>query len=101
MDFHEPVFIGELVTLKAKLVYTSSRSMMVSVEVRAENALKKTYRTTNTAILWYAAVKVDEKKQRNCVEIPQYEPKTEQEKREFELAHQKYLERKEMIERER
>jgi len=56
MDFLQPVFVGDVLHVHAKLAYCSPRSMMVHVVVQAENIGKGTIRTTNTAKLWYVAL---------------------------------------------
>ena len=56
MDFHEPMFVGEIAQLQAAVTYTSAHSMEVTVDVWAENIITGNRRVTNTAYLWYVAI---------------------------------------------
>jgi uncharacterized protein (TIGR00369 family) len=53
LDFHHPVFIGDLVTLRAGITYTGKSSMEVGVRVEAENLLTgKTRHTVSAYMTW-------------------------------------------------
>lgn len=56
MDFHNPMFVGEVAQVHAAVSYTSERSMEVTVDVWAEDTLGGTRRHTNSARLWYVAI---------------------------------------------
>lgn len=56
MDFLRPVFVGELVTIKASLNYVGTTSMEVGVRVEAENLLTGEVRYTNSAYLTFVAL---------------------------------------------
>ena len=56
MDFHKPMFVGEVAQLQAAVTYTSSQSIEVTVDVWADNIVTGERRLTNTAHLWYVAV---------------------------------------------
>ena len=58
-DFYQPMYVGEVAHVQAAVTYTSKRSIEVSVDVWAENALTGTKRHTNSARLWYVAVPAD------------------------------------------
>jgi len=49
VDFHEPINLGELVTMKGRISYAGRTSVEVTIEVYAENLLHGTQRHTNTA----------------------------------------------------
>jgi acyl-CoA hydrolase len=49
VDFHEPIEVGELVTLTGQVVYVGRTSMEIMVTVQAENLKKGIRRHTNTA----------------------------------------------------
>ena len=61
MDFLRPVFVGELVTIKASLNYVGTTSMEVGVRVEAENLLTGEVRYTNSAYLTFVALDKDGK----------------------------------------
>jgi uncharacterized protein (TIGR00369 family) len=56
MDFRQPIRIGDLVILKAEVLYTGRTSMEASVEVHAENPVTGEQTHTNTAYLVYVAL---------------------------------------------
>jgi len=51
LDFHNPVFVGDLVTLKASVNYVGRTSMEIGVRVEAENLLTGVSRHTASAYL--------------------------------------------------
>ncbi len=59
MTFHEPIRIGDLVTLEAIVTYVGRTSMETRVQVVAENPVTGKRSYTNTAYLVYVAL--DEK----------------------------------------
>jgi acyl-coenzyme A thioesterase 7 len=61
MDFHQPMLVGEIAQLQAAVTYTSSNSLEAVVDVWAENVITGERRHTNTAYLWYVALKYDPK----------------------------------------
>ena len=62
-DFYQPMYVGEIAHVKAAVTFTSRRSIEVTVDVWAENALTGVKRHTNSARLWYIAVPAN---------VPQY-----------------------------
>ncbi len=56
MDFLKPVFVGELVILKASLNMVGRTSMEVGVRVEAENLYTGQVRHTNSAYLTFVAL---------------------------------------------
>jgi len=66
MDFLLPMMIGEVAELTSKIVYTSSHSLLVQIEVHAEDIIQGIRRKTNQGRFWY--VPIDE--QENSVTVP-------------------------------
>jgi uncharacterized protein (TIGR00369 family) len=56
MDFLKPVYVGELVILKASLNMVGNTSMEIGVRVEAENLLTGEVRHTNSAYLTFVAL---------------------------------------------
>jgi len=56
LDFHYPVFVGDLVTLKASLCLVGKTSMEIGVRVEAENLLSGEVRHTASAYLTFVAL---------------------------------------------
>lgn len=56
MDFLKPVFVGELVVIKASLNLVGRTSMEIGVRVEAENLLTGEVRHTNSAYLTFVAL---------------------------------------------
>lgn len=56
MRFHEPISIGDLVTMHAEVTYVGRTSMEVRVQVLAENPIAGQKVHTNTAYLVYVAL---------------------------------------------
>jgi uncharacterized protein (TIGR00369 family) len=66
LDFHHPVYVGDLLILKASLNWAGRTSMEVGVRVEAENLLTGQIRHTASAYLTFVAL--DEHKK--PVEVP-------------------------------
>ncbi|MBW1739884.1 MAG: acyl-CoA thioesterase [Deltaproteobacteria bacterium] len=90
LDFHEPVFVGELVIFRASINYVGSTSMEVGVRVEAENLMTGEVRHTNSAYL--TMVSLDENRKPTLV--PRIVPETEEEKRRFEEGRIRAQQRK-------
>lgn len=56
LDFHNPVFVGDLVTLKASLNFVGKTSMELGVRVEAENLITGKRRHTASAYLTFVAI---------------------------------------------
>jgi uncharacterized protein (TIGR00369 family) len=56
IDFHCPVFIGDLVTIKASVNFVGKTSMEVGVRVEAENLISGETRHTGSAYLTFVAL---------------------------------------------
>ena len=80
LDFHNSVFVGDLLILKASITLVGRTSMEVGVRVEAENLLTGQVRHTASAYLSFVALdqkgvptevpplnlETDEEKRRNC-----------------------------------
>ncbi len=75
LDFHHPVFVGDLITLKACLNMVGKTSMEVGVRVETENLLTGKVRHTASAYLTMVALGSDGRP----VEIPPIILETEEE----------------------
>ena len=82
MDFHNPMYVGEIGQVQAAVTYTSPHSIEVTVDVWAENTLTGVRRHTNSARLWYVAVMGDVglyEKLLKPMPVPQLETLSEEE----------------------
>jgi acyl-CoA hydrolase len=79
--FHEPIHLGEVVTVRAVVNRAFATSMEVGVEVLAENQLTGKRKLTNTAFLTFVAVDDD-----RPVKVKQIIPQTAEERRKFKDA---------------
>lgn len=61
LDFHHPVFVGDLVTLRASMNMVGRTSMEVGVRVESENLITGEVRHTASAYLTYVALNRDQK----------------------------------------
>ena len=80
--FHEPIHLGEVVTIRAAVNRSFSTSMEVGVEVLAENQLTWKRKLTNTAFLTFVAVDENDRP----VKIDQIIPQTAEEYVRFKNA---------------
>ena len=88
LDFHSPVFVGDLLTLKAGLNMVGNTSMEVGVRVEAENFLTGEIRHTASAYLTFVALGPNGRP----MEVPPLILETEEEVR----RHREALARREM-----
>ncbi|MDY0131565.1 MAG: acyl-CoA thioesterase [Desulforegulaceae bacterium] len=82
IDFHNMVFIGNLVSIKASINKAWKSSMEIGVRVEAEDLLTGEVRHVASAYLTFVAVN----DQGKPVEVPQVLPVTEDEKRRIKQA---------------
>ena len=59
LDFHHPVYVGDLLTLRAQLLFTGRTSMEIGVRALAENMQTGKRRQTATAFLTFVALDVE------------------------------------------
>ncbi|MBI4064688.1 MAG: acyl-CoA thioesterase [Elusimicrobia bacterium] len=97
IDFKQPIEIGELVILEAKLHFTGRSSIVVGVNVYTENLDTGHRRQTNSCLVTFVAVD-DKGKPR---EVPRLRPETEEEKQIYHQAEIRYQNRKNKIVRSR
>jgi len=91
MNFLKPVYVGNLLILKAVMNYTGKTSMEVGVKVEAEDLRTGKLTHTGTAYLTYVALDNKGKPTR----VPPITPETEEEKRRYaeaKVRRQKRLE---------
>jgi uncharacterized protein (TIGR00369 family) len=77
VDFHSPVYVGDLLRLLASLNYAGRTSMEIGVRVEAENFMTGEVRHTATAYLSFVALDAKGKPS----QVPQLILETEEEKR--------------------
>jgi uncharacterized protein (TIGR00369 family) len=82
IDFLHPVYVGDVLSLKASLNLVGRTSMEVGVRVEAENPLTGEIRHTASAFLTYVALD----KSRKPMEVPPLIIETDDEKRRNEHA---------------
>jgi uncharacterized protein (TIGR00369 family) len=75
LDFHSPVFVGDILRVHANLNFTGRTSMELGVEVEAENFITGEIRHTASAYLTFVSLDQFGKP----MEIPQVIPETEDE----------------------
>ncbi|OQB16027.1 MAG: putative acyl-CoA thioester hydrolase [Firmicutes bacterium ADurb.Bin193] len=80
ISFKHPVRMGEMLIIKAKMVYVGKTSMSVKVRVYAENMKSNSEILTNEARIVLVAL---DDEGRPCA-VPRLIPETEEEKAEFE-----------------
>jgi acyl-CoA hydrolase len=90
MNFLEPVLIGDVLVLEAKLVFTGRSSMMVWVTIDAED-LNEGDRV-QTGSCFVTMVAIDDRD--NPVEVPDVEPQTEEQRELYEDAREEYESRR-------
>ncbi len=77
MDFHTPVFVGDLLHFKASLNYVHRTSMEIGVRVEAENLMTGEIRHAASAYLTFVAI--DE--QGKPIQVPRLIPETDEDLR--------------------
>ncbi|MGQ0642600.1 MAG: acyl-CoA thioesterase [Gemmatimonadaceae bacterium] len=85
VDFREPVYVGDLVVLKASVNYVGRTSMEVGVRVETENLLTGRRRHTNSCYLTFVAVDRDG----HPVAVPDIKPETPDEQRRQHAASER------------
>ncbi|MBM3179655.1 MAG: acyl-CoA thioesterase [Chloroflexi bacterium] len=89
MTFRQPIRIGDLIILNAKVTYTGNTSMEAEVQVVAENPVTGEQTNTNTAYLVYVAL--DDKGHPSPV--PALIVETDEEKAQMTLAKKRQAHR--------
>jgi acyl-CoA hydrolase len=86
MDFLEPVFVGNALTLHAQLAYTGRTSMEVMVDIRAENL--DTGEVVHTGTAWLTMIALNDRGKPVPIE-PVY-PESPDEQKLHEIAKARY-----------
>jgi acyl-CoA hydrolase len=81
VDFHEPIEVGEVVTLTGFVSFVGRTSIEVTIEIHAENIFKNLKRHTNTARVTMVAIKDG-----RPIEVPQLEFESREERVRFLLG---------------
>lgn len=89
MDFYNPVYVGNLLTLKASVNYVGNTSMEIGVRIEAENLT--TGKVTHTGSCYLTYVAIDENG--NPTEVPEIILETPEEKRRWEAGKKRREER--------
>ena len=95
LDFHKPVFVGQLVIMRACINYVGTTSMEIGVRVEAEELMTGKVRHTNSAYL--TMVSLDEN--RKPMAVPNIVLQTDDEKRRFKEGGERAERRKELRKR--
>lgn len=98
MAFHKPIFVGEVASCTCEIIFASERSVLVEVEVAAEDPSKAKTRVTNTGWLWYVpmvSTTADEKVWKVAARVPPVPmPEEERSMQKYKKAKAMYEERK-------
>jgi acyl-CoA hydrolase len=82
MDFHQPIFVGDLLFFKASLNFVGRTSMEIGVRVEAENLMTGDVKHAASAYLTYVAID----RTGRPVEVPPLVVETDDERRRFREA---------------
>ena len=89
MEFHQPIRIGDLVTLTAEVTYTGRTSIEAEIKVTAEDPTTGEQVHTNTAYVVYVALD-DE---RRPTEVPPIQASTPEEQEKLDAGKKRQTER--------
>jgi uncharacterized protein (TIGR00369 family) len=89
MEFHQPIRIGDLVTLTAEVTFTGRTSLEAEVKVTAEDPTTGDQVHTNTAYVVYVALDDD----RQPTKVPPIEATTPEEFEKIEAGKKRQTER--------
>ena len=89
MDFYHPVYVGNLLILKASVNYTGQTSMESGVRIEAEDL--KTGKITHTGSSYVTYVALDE--EGKPTEVPEVTPQSKIEKRRWRDAKERKAQR--------
>ena len=97
MDFYHPVYVGNLVSLKASVNYVGSTSMEVGVRIEAEDL--KSGKITHTGSSYLTYVAIDDNG--DPVDVPEVVPETPEEKRRWREGKARRAERLKVLQQRR
>jgi uncharacterized protein (TIGR00369 family) len=89
LDFYNPVFMGDLVTVKASLNFVGKTSMELGVRVEAESLITGYIRHTASAYLTFVALDGDGRP----LQLPPLIAETDEEKRRIQEAENRRIAR--------
>ena len=90
LDFLAPARKGDILILKSSVNYAHKTSMEIGVRIDAESPLTGEVRHTATAYLTFVAIDKNNKPS----SIPKIKPETDDEKRRYDRAKSRHLERR-------
>lgn len=90
INFHAPVFMGNLATCRANLTFVSNRAMEIAVSIDAEDLMQGTKECCMTAYFTFVALGPDMKP----VPVPPLLLENEMERMEFEEGKVRFQERR-------
>lgn len=93
MDFYNPVYVGNLLTLKASVNFVGKTSMEIGVRIEAENLTTGKITHTGSCYLTYVAIDQDG----TPSEVPELIPETLEEKRRWEAGKKRREERLRLV----
>jgi acyl-CoA hydrolase len=79
VDFKEPIFTGEVVTVKGRVNFVGRTSMEIGVRVEAENPFTRESRHTNSCYLTFVAIDANHRP----VPVPPLKLESEEDERRF------------------
>jgi acyl-CoA hydrolase len=85
MTFEQPVYVGNLVALRACVTWTGRTSLETVVTIEAEDVLSGEVRHISTAYFVYVAIDDDG----HPTPVPKFEPATEAQRRRWHEAEQR------------
>ena len=93
MDFYQPVYVGDLVTVKASVNYVGNCSMEVGARVEAEDLVSGKVRHTSSSYLTFVALDGEGRPQ----QVPELMPSSHDDKRRYTEGHARQERRKQLI----
>ncbi len=93
IDFLNPAYIGNVITLKASMNYVGRTSMEIGVRIEDECLITGARSHIASAYITYVALDEND----NPIEIPRLIPETEEEKRRFREAQERRKKRMERV----
>ncbi len=93
MDFYNPVYVGDLLTLKASVNCVGKTSMEIGVRIEAENLKTGEVTHTGSCYLTYVALNQNGKP----TEVPEVVPETPEEKRRWQAGKKRREERLRLV----
>lgn len=80
--FVNPILIGDMVEVRARIIYTGKTSMHIAVDIKTTNPKTKAFTKATHCIIVFAAI--DELGK--TVSVPEWKPQTEEEQQLYQYA---------------